>query len=205
MRIFLNSVDYDTERLENVHLSCGLLAQAIALETEVGSFPKERASTSKNNHSSSRGDIMRLTYRGTSYEYTNSPLEARESDVFNQQREAQQRCKTLQENRYPLTYRGVRYTTDQVATAMAMATPRTPQALTYRGVKYIRNVDGTTQFAPAALPAIPNTTLAALREVSRVHQDNLRQNLARRLQAAKARGDQNLVSMLEAESKQLAL
>lgn len=148
---------------------------------------------------------MRLSYRGASYDYNTASLEVRESDIFSHNREAQQRCKTLQENRYPLTYRGVRYTTDQVATALSTPMLRAPQTLSYRGTKYVRNVDGSTQVAPSAQLSVPNTTMAALRELSRVHQDNLRQNLARRLQAAKARGDQELVSMLEAESKQLAL
>jgi hypothetical protein len=148
---------------------------------------------------------MRLTYRGASYEYNAAPLEVRESDIFSHNWEAQQRCKTLQENRYPLTYRGVRYTTDQVATALSMPILRSSQTLSYRGAKYVRNVDGSTQMVPSAQPSAPNTTMAALRELSRVHQDNLRQNLARRLQAAKARGDQELVNLLEAESKQLAL
>lgn len=149
---------------------------------------------------------MRLTYRGASYEYNSAPLEVRESDIFSHNWEAQQRCKTLSEKSYPLTYRGVRYTTDQVATAFSAPVLRSPQTLSYRGAKYVRNVDGTTtQIVPSVQPSVPSTTMAALRELSRVHQDNLRQNLARRLQAAKARGDQELVNLLEAESKQLAL
>ena len=37
-------------------------------------------------------------------------------------------------------------------------------------------------------------------EVSRVHRENLQLNLQRRMDAAKARGDQALLRMLEAEA-----
>jgi len=149
---------------------------------------------------------MRLTYRGASYERNASPLEVRESDILSKNWQNQQQCRTLQENLYPLTYRGVRYTTDQVATALSTPMSRSAQTLTYRGVKYVRNANGSTQLAPSTeTSSVPNTTMAALKELSRIHQENLRQNLARRLQAAKARGDQDLVNLLEAESKQLAL
>lgn len=40
-------------------------------------------------------------------------------------------------------------------------------------------------------------------EVSRVHRENLQRNLQRRMEAAKARGDQALVRMLEAEANYL--
>lgn len=145
---------------------------------------------------------MKLTYRGASYEH--NPLEVRESDIFSHNREAQRRCQALQQNRYPLTYRGARYTTDQVATALSAPSVRTSQTLQYRGVKYVRNLDGTTQVS-LKQEVVPNTTAVVFKELSRVHQDNLRRNLERRLQSAKARGDQALVGLLEAESKQLAL
>ncbi len=149
---------------------------------------------------------MRLTYRGASYEYNTSPLEVRESDIFRAQRESQRRCRTLQENRYPLIYRGSRYTTDQVGVALSTPAPCTSQTLIYRGVKYVRNADGTTQLAAAdRSEMIPQTTLGVLKEVSRVHEANIRRNLERRLQAAKARGDRNLIELLESEFQQLAL
>ncbi|MDX2241907.1 MAG: DUF4278 domain-containing protein [Leptolyngbyaceae cyanobacterium bins.302] len=147
---------------------------------------------------------MKLTYRGASYEYNTSPLEVRESDIFSRNWETQRRCQTLQENAYPLTYRGVRYTTDQVATALSTPASRSTQALIYRGVKYARDPDGTTRLSTTQV-SIPNTTAVVWKEVSRVHHENIRRNLERRLQAAKARGDQSLINLLEAESKELAL
>lgn len=145
---------------------------------------------------------MKLTYRGASYEY--NPLESRESDILSRNWEAQRRCRSLQENSYPLVYRGSRYTTDQVAAAFSVPAVRTSQALQYRGVKYIRKPDGTTHLATSR-EVIPNTTAVVFKELSRVHRDNLRRNLERRLRSAKQRGDQALIDLLEAESKQLAL
>lgn len=149
---------------------------------------------------------MRLTYRGASYEYNHSPLEVRESDILAHSQEAQ-RCRTLQESRYPLTYRGNRYTTDQVAAALSTPASHSTQRLTYRGVRYIKNpANGITQLiTETSNPATPSTTAAVIREVSRIHRENLRRNLERRLQAARERGDQSLVSLLEAESRELAL
>ncbi|MBF2029905.1 MAG: DUF4278 domain-containing protein [Oscillatoriales cyanobacterium C42_A2020_001] len=150
---------------------------------------------------------MRLTYRGASYEYNHSSLEVRETDILTHNRDVQQRCRALQESCYPLTYRGNRYTTDQVAAALSIPALRSTQVLTYRGVKYTKNlVDGSTQLTAEPQKSVtPSTTAAVVREVSRVHRDNLRRNLERRLQAARERGDQSLVSLLEAESRELAL
>jgi hypothetical protein len=40
-------------------------------------------------------------------------------------------------------------------------------------------------------------------EVSRVHRENLQRNLQRRMEAARVRGDQALLRMLEAEASYL--
>lgn len=146
---------------------------------------------------------MRLTYRGADYE--SSPLEVRETDIYRRHQQPRQYCRTLQESGLPLSYRGIRYTTDSVATALSSPALRTAQTLSYRGVKYVRKTDGSTGLVASSVVTVPNTTMAALRELSRVHQENLRQNLARRLQTARARGDQELVKLLEAESEALAL
>jgi hypothetical protein len=146
---------------------------------------------------------MRLTYRGASYDYNTSPLEVRESDVLLHSLETQRRCRTLQQS-YPLTYRGSRYTTEQVAAALAVPASRSAQVLSYRGVKYVRNLDGSMQPATLEGVTVPNNT-AAFKAISKVHKENIRRNLERRIQAAKERGDQTLVSLLEAESKELAL
>ncbi len=43
-----------------------------------------------------------------------------------------------------------------------------------------------------------------LKTVSQIHRDNLQKRLAHRLEAARAQGDQSLVSLLEAEANYLA-
>ncbi len=40
-------------------------------------------------------------------------------------------------------------------------------------------------------------------EVANIHRENLQKNLQRRMEAARARGDENLLKMLEAEAKYL--
>jgi hypothetical protein len=150
---------------------------------------------------------MRLTYRGASYEYNSSPLEAGENPVLRQGRDASQRCQTLQTANYPLLYRGVRYTTEQVAAALSPTpAPQSTQVLAYRGIKYIKNPNGSVEMvAIDRSNGIPQTTMLVFKEVGRIHRENLRRNLAHRLEVAKDRGDQTLVSLLEAEFRQLAL
>lgn len=43
----------------------------------------------------------------------------------------------------------------------------------------------------------------SLKEVSQLHKENLRKNIERRLEAARAKGDENLIKMLEAEANYL--
>lgn len=150
---------------------------------------------------------MKLIYRGASYEYNSPSLETRETDLLRRHQGAYQRCKTLQEASYPLTYRGVRYTTEQVAEALSSTpTLRGPQKLVYRGQQYIKYPNGAIEsVVPEKAVRIPNTTAELFKEVSRVHQDNLRRNLQRRLKIAKQQGNQSLVNLLEAEFQQLAL
>lgn len=147
---------------------------------------------------------MKLTYRGASYEYNNTPLEVRESEILNS-RSTQNRHRTLQETHYPLMYRGNRYTTSEVVPALASSGAYAAQPLSYRGVRYTRSQDGTIVSGVNEPQVVPATTAAVIREVSRIHRDNLRRNLERRLQAARERGDRVLVNLLEAESEALAL
>ena len=150
---------------------------------------------------------MRLIYRGASYDYNQPALEVREGDILRRNQDAQQRCRTLQEASYPLIYRGSRYTTRDVATALAL-TPvlRSPQLMVYRGANYIKNANGSTGMVTATkATSAPRTTAPIFKELGRIHTENLRRNLEHRLRVAKQRGDQSLVSLLEAESRELAL
>ena len=49
----------------------------------------------------------------------------------------------------------------------------------------------------------PQVSEKILHEVSAIHQENIRRNLERRLEVAKARGDQSLIRQLQVESQQL--
>jgi Domain of unknown function (DUF4278) len=143
---------------------------------------------------------MKLIYRGVSYEY--DPTQSRPGNTGRPARS------THQAHPYTLTYRGVKMQVDPNQAAQVSTLP-SESDLIYRGVSYRvhRNAQGQvtalTQ-APAKLrtPVIPSTL--PREAVDRVHQDNLLNNLHRRLQSAKARGDQHLVSLLEAERKQLS-
>ncbi|MEX0269584.1 DUF4278 domain-containing protein [Leptolyngbyaceae cyanobacterium UHCC 1019] len=150
---------------------------------------------------------MKLTYRGASYEYNPASLEVSEVDALRQYQNSYQRCHTLAESNYPLVYRGASYTTAQVAQALAsVPISGTPQRLTYRGVQYNKNGNGIVEFArPAKASLAPKTITPAFVEATAVHHENLRRNVQHRLEIAKIQGNQNLVSQLEAESKQLAL
>lgn len=150
---------------------------------------------------------MKLSYRGVSYERSQPSLEMRESDILAQHRRAQHRCQTLQAQDCQMSYRGVQYTTDQMATAFAGASgPVTRQPLRYRGVKYVRLPDGAVQLVDNGTPvSIPATAKISEQDVARVHHANLQRNLERRLAAARSHGDQTLISLLEAESRELAL
>jgi hypothetical protein len=145
-----------------------------------------------------RGDHMKLSYRGASYEYTPPTLEVTEGEIIGRYRGQILRRHTAR-NAPPqpiveLKYRGVSYYTDRSG---GVNTAVRPQAK-------VNAVTPTT--APAAKAAItaPSALRRAKEEWLQVHRSNLRQNLERRLQVAKERGDQNLVNQLESELQYIA-
>lgn len=130
---------------------------------------------------------MKLSYRGASYDYNQPTLEITEGEILGKYRGSTWRCHTLKEVPTPqpaanLTYRGAHYVTGNGAQAN----------LNYQ--KQAKKMEEIVK--------IPST-LSAPREIARIHQANLQRNLERRLQAARLRGDQTLVQLLEAESNQL--
>lgn len=132
---------------------------------------------------------MRLSYRGAQYESNQPSLEVTESEILGKYRGANWRCQTLQEVPVPqsvttLKYRGVAYIPGQAAVTRPVDVA-SGRALQQRSVTI-----------PEALPV--------LKEVARIHRSNLERNLERRLQIARRQGNQGLVSLLEAERKQLA-
>jgi hypothetical protein len=147
---------------------------------------------------------MKLIYRGASYEYNQASLEV---NPLRHYQDVHQRCTTLAEASYPLAYRGVQYTTAEVAQNLAaVSVSHTPQLLTYRGVHYLKNANEIVGFTrPAKASLAPKTLAPALLEAASAHHENLRRSLQHRLEVAKRRGDETLVNQLEAESRQLAL
>jgi hypothetical protein len=155
---------------------------------------------------------MKLSYRGATYDYNPPSLEVTEREVLSQHRYTSRNCYTLRENTIPnpdvpLTYRGTTYTRGELA-ATERRLGHSNVTLTYRGASY------RTHAANAAMPLAVTRTekpvvipdrVPVLQEVGRIHQANLRRNLERRLQVARSQGNFSLVSLLEAESRQLAL
>ena len=131
---------------------------------------------------------MRLSYRGVNYEYTVPTLEVTEGEILGKYRGTGWHCHTLNETPVPranmeLSYRGVHYETNPAAGACGNLAFRSEPLATRASVS--------------------SRSVAVRKQIDDVHRTNLKRNLDRRLQAAKARGDEQLVSLLEAESKQL--
>lgn len=153
-----------------------------------------------------RSDIMKLTYRGQTYNY--DPSQARDGNTGAPVRPTQ-----LSREPYTLIYRGLKTVVDPAAPAWAAALPAVYN-LIYRGVTVQVNRDGqgqaiaTTQPAGSApkttKPGNAWTTAGSKSSISQVHRANLLNNLQHRLDVARERGDMALVSLLESEQQQIA-
>ncbi|UBF28086.1 DUF4278 domain-containing protein [Kovacikia minuta CCNUW1] len=131
---------------------------------------------------------MKLSYRGVNYEFTPPSLEVTEGEILGKYRGVNWRCHTLQETPIPqinqtLTYRGVSYGPNRVNNQVPTMGAQAGSTRTLKPV------------VPKAFPV--------RKQAEEVHRANLLRNLERRLQVAKERGDQNLISLLEAESRQI--
>ncbi|WP_421658783.1 DUF4278 domain-containing protein [Leptothermofonsia sp. ETS-13] len=131
---------------------------------------------------------MKLSYRGVNYEYQPLTLEVTENEILGKYRGVNWRCHTLNE----------------------MPVPQADRVLKYRGVAYHTNrnvetcqADSTQSARPRAIKPVAASAVVTRKAIEETHRENLRRNLERRLQAARERGDQNLVNLLEAESRQL--
>lgn len=132
---------------------------------------------------------MKLTYRGIDYERPPCNLEVTEGEVTGKYRGQDWRY------HYPrhmlelqpkanLKYRAVPYKTCPVSHRPVAKIELQRQQL-QRNFRQVQSHTG-------------------INEATKVHLDNIRRNLERRLQVAKASGNQNLIQMLEKESKDLA-
>jgi hypothetical protein len=133
---------------------------------------------------------MKLTYRGVSYDRVPTNLEVTEGDILGKYRgQVVRRHCLLQEVSRPevesvlLHYRGSEY-----AAVMPKFTP-----------------SEQLHQAPAASCPVRLPQLSKLMDgdVRQVHVENMRRNLEMRIQAAQAKGDEHLVSLLQQESNKL--
>ncbi|HBB33372.1 MAG TPA: hypothetical protein DDZ80_21875 [Cyanobacteria bacterium UBA8803] len=135
---------------------------------------------------------MKLSYRSVKYEARPSVLEVTEGEIGGTYRGQQWRFHYPRHIPEPLPvhdlkWRGVAYRTGQatltepiqVAQAVAIAATK----LTFTGGSHTKVVD----------------------ETANIHLKNIQRSLEHRLQVAKAKGDENLVRLLEKESEQMAL
>ncbi|ACK73659.1 conserved hypothetical protein [Gloeothece citriformis PCC 7424] len=135
---------------------------------------------------------MKLTYRGVSYEHQPETIEYEKGEIAGHYRGQDwyyRYPRHIPQLRPKLhrQYRGVTYSTRTVPFAQSMQAEEST----------------TVENSCPVLRAKPRTI--AVDETSQVHLDNIRRNLNRRLKVAKANGDDELIKLLEQESKQLAL
>ena len=135
---------------------------------------------------------MQLTYRGAHYEYSPRSAEAvREATVFRALRPA-----------FNLHYRGSVYTVDPNAEPNVSVVQPSAQLL-YRGAAYALN--GWAMTAPTtAKRSLLHATVSDHAESNVTHRHNLYTNVQRRLEVARAKGDQHLISLLERELQHIA-
>lgn len=136
---------------------------------------------------------MKFSYRGSSYENTSPTLEVTEGEIL-------------------AKYRGQNY---KVQYPRHVQVPDVIVNLKYRGVPYIVGKTGTTDTLKRQhleqLVNLPDCKLSVdknrqkmMDEAARMHLESIRRSLEHRIQVAKANGDENLIRLLEAESKQLS-
>lgn len=125
---------------------------------------------------------MKLTYRGASYEYNPCPQEMTESSIVGQ-------------------YRGQAW---NIRYPRHMTIPQPITELQYRGVPYRTTATGGIQAVNTTTPALGKIAQLRFSEVAKIHHTYLLERLQYRMAVAKAKGDTNLVYLLEEESRQLA-
>lgn len=129
---------------------------------------------------------MELTYRGVSHHYDPDTVEIRREEVTGRFRGQE------------LTWRAV----------TSVSLPESILNLQFRGVPLRASQVDVTSLQPVQ-PQLNTKTLHPLQQnfidqVAELHRRNILLRLQQRLQAAKERGDDNLVQVLEAEQQQMA-
>ncbi|MBD2042718.1 DUF4278 domain-containing protein [Microcoleus sp. FACHB-672] len=133
---------------------------------------------------------MKLTYRGASYNYEPPTIDMMEGEVGGKYRGqpwtvSYPRHIPVPQPALSLKYRGVAYQTGEVADAGVIASA------------------APVEKTPVWAVSPRNASHSVVSQVSEIHRANICQNLERRIEAAKARGDRQLLQMLEQESQQL--
>lgn len=143
---------------------------------------------------------MKLSYRGVRYDSVSTPIDMVESEGTGHYRG----------NNFHFTY------------PRHIPVPQPVVELKYRGVAYQTNASGKAEFISPAIRAAKaavrdvfrpsgidqarsaiRTRQAILSEVANIHRQNIERSLQHRIEVARARGDQNLVSVLEREMQQI--
>jgi len=144
---------------------------------------------------------MKLSYRGVSYEHNSPQLEMITGAAGGTYRGATWNHKYLRHIPVPqpkvdLKYRSVAYSTGD---------PIDVEVVRLR--REYTQVNGaaadTTAIAAKQMPTNSDRQ-QVLKELHSTHLAHLRHNLERRLQVAREKGDNHLIQLLEAESRQLA-
>ena len=133
---------------------------------------------------------MKLTYRGTNYENDISAVEMVEGEIGGKYRGQSWNYRyprhiPVPEQAYNLKYRGVEYNTKRT---------QEPEVV----------VAKTVVEPVLALAASRAKACTAVPDITKVHRANLCNILDRRLQIAKAKGDERLLRLLESEAAQMA-
>lgn len=125
---------------------------------------------------------MKLIYRGAEYEYDPTQGRSRTNDRISLFREP-----------ITLTYRGDTYQIDPTR-PVESTVERRPYELIYRGDRYWVG-------APGSKPVLSRSRQMA--DLGAMHRANLQRNLQRRIEAAREKGDNTLLALLEAERREL--
>lgn len=133
---------------------------------------------------------MKLIYRGMSFDH--NPSRAEGTNIGRPARPHH-----VSPAPYTLIYRGQTLHVDPTQPTEEVVLQA--RELIYRGERYYTN--GVAQAAPQRPVSVPATL--PRHYVGKVHQANLQENLQRRLMAAQARDDQQLVALLQEEQQQL--
>jgi hypothetical protein len=129
---------------------------------------------------------MQFSYRNNNYETERNLLEVTETNIAGKYRGHHWKYKLprhipqLQPKVY-LQYRGVAYST----CPMVKVPPHTPECASVRQMK--------------------KTSKSAVTSTEKIHLENLRRNLEHRLKSAQVNGNEDLITMLQKECKQLQL